>query len=37
MNEQTRDALIKFAKAIAKTALTAGVALITTLCTQCGI
>lgn len=37
MNEDTKNALIKFSKAIAKTAITAGVALITSLCAQCGI
>lgn len=37
MNEQTKDALIKFGKTVAKTVFTASVALITTLLTHCGI
>lgn len=37
MNENTKEALIKFAKTVCKTVFTAGVALATTLLTQCGI
>lgn len=37
MNEHTKEALVKFGKTVAKTVFTAGVALVTTLLTQCGI
>lgn len=37
MNQDTKNALIKFGKTIFKAVFTAGVALVTTLLTQCGI
>lgn len=37
MKDTTKDALIKFGKTVFKTVFTAGVALATTLLTQCGI
>lgn len=37
MNEDTKNALVKFGKTVFKTIFTAGVALVTTLLTQCGI
>lgn len=37
MNEHTKEAFIKFLKTVGKTVFTAGVALATTLLTQCGI
>lgn len=37
MNENTKQALIKFGKSVFKTIFTAGVALATTLLTQCGL
>lgn len=37
MNDKTKQALLTFAKTVAKTVFTAGVALATTLLTQCGI
>lgn len=37
MTAQTKQALVKFGKTVAKTAFTAGVALATSILTQCGI
>lgn len=37
MNNDTKKALVQFGKTVLKTVFTAGVALVTTLLTQCGI